>query len=257
MGIASLIVGIVGLGTWLIPFFGIPIPIVGLIVGILVLKRTAEHRKKAISGVVLGSIGLALAVSYSIISLFTYNPPDTAAQLEPLSEWVADGVISQDEYVGTDLYGDNLEYQVHWKRDALYIYVAIKARTSGWVAIGFQPALESEKKNDVILGMVRDGETVVYDLIGDISAGVYDEDTDLGGSNSVVEFGGAEEGDYTIIEFKRKLNTGDLYDQPLYEDINTIIWAYGSADDKTSPAEKWGYGAIELVYQGEGIQSED
>ena len=113
MGIASLVIGIIGLGTWLIPFIGIPIPIVGLVLSILVLKRTADHRKKAISGVVLGSMGLALAVSYSIISLSTYNPPDTLPPLEPLSVWSADGVISQNEYAGADLYGDNLEYQVH------------------------------------------------------------------------------------------------------------------------------------------------
>jgi|SRR5579871_1138435 len=57
--VVSLVLGILGLCAWIIPLFGLPITIVGLIFGINALKRV--QKGMAIAGVVLSIIGLALS----------------------------------------------------------------------------------------------------------------------------------------------------------------------------------------------------
>ena len=168
--------------------------------------------------------------------LFTVTAP------EP--QWVADGVIAPDEYTKSIGFGENFE--LFWTSDEEYIYVAMKARTSGWVSIGIHPESEAKINADMILGFVKDGETTVYDLFSANHPGPHRQDTEFGGSNNIVEFGGSEEGGYTVIEFKRQLDTGDQYDQPLTEGLNTVIWACGSGDNSTSRHTERGYGEIEL-----------
>ena len=55
---ASLVLGIIGLIAWLIPLFGFPITIVGLILGI---------RRKYTTGIVLNVIGLSITLINSVI----------------------------------------------------------------------------------------------------------------------------------------------------------------------------------------------
>lgn len=58
--VASLVLGVVGLVAWLIPFFGLPITITGLIMGIKDVK--SQNRGLAIAGIVLSSIFLCLTL---------------------------------------------------------------------------------------------------------------------------------------------------------------------------------------------------
>jgi hypothetical protein len=58
--IASLVLGIVGMVGWCLPIIGLPVTIVGLVLGIM--ARTSSKRGMAIAGIVLSIIGLALSV---------------------------------------------------------------------------------------------------------------------------------------------------------------------------------------------------
>ena len=170
--------------------------------------------------------------------------PQPSPQSTPTTTWAPDGIITTGEYAKVKTYGD---YEIHWFSDEQYIYIGLKAKTSGWVAVGIQPEPKLEKKNaDLVLGFVKDGQTIVYDLFSTDRHGPHHPDTDLGGTNDILEFGGKEDNGYTTIEFKRALNTGDPYDHQLYEGENEIIWAYGLEDDPSSEHAKKGYGEIDL-----------
>jgi len=161
----------------------------------------------------------------------------------PAASWKPDGKISDGEYTGVFKSG---EYELHWTNDNESIYIGMKAKTTGWVAMAVQPG-SLMKDADMVLGFVKDGQTVIYDLFSPGDFGPHPPDTEQGGKNDILEFGGGEEGGFTTIEFKRALDTGDKYDKPLASGKNKIIWAYGSTDDFTRQHSNRGYGEITLL----------
>ena len=183
--------------------------------------------------------------SSSEVSVPPPQPPvqsPSSPQPSSTGKWMADGVISTGEYTGTKTFGD---YELHWLSDEQYVYIAMKAKTNGWVSVGVQPGARM-KDADIMFGFVKDGKAMAYDLFSTGDFGPHPQDTELGGTNNIVEFGGKEEGGITIIEFKRALNTGDRYDKPLARGVNKIIWSYGSDDSLTPKHSNRGYGEIEL-----------
>jgi len=170
------------------------------------------------------------------------SPVPPAPPATQPAKWSADGVIGTGEYAGVKTFDD---YEIRWISDEQHIYIAMKAKTSGWVAVGIQPG-SMMKDADMMFGFVKDGKTMVSDTFSTGSYGPHPPDTDLGGKNNILEFGGREEGGYTIIEFKRALTTGDKYDHPLSKGVNKIIWAYGSDDELTPKHIVRGYGEIDL-----------
>ncbi|MDF2540675.1 MAG: hypothetical protein K0S47_393 [Herbinix sp.] len=68
LAIASLVLGIIGLLAWCIPLFGLPITIVGLVLGILGLKSI--YKGMAIAGIVLSSLGLLFSLVNSAIGAY-------------------------------------------------------------------------------------------------------------------------------------------------------------------------------------------
>jgi hypothetical protein len=168
--------------------------------------------------------------------------PPVSSVPQPVA-WSADGVISSSgEYTNINTYGD---YEINWTSDEKYIYIGLKVKTSGWVALGIQPGLMM-KDADIILGDISDGKVAVYDQFSTGNFGPHLSDTELGGINDILEFGGTETGGYTTIEFKRALDTGDEYDHPLLKGVNKIIWAYGSDDQSKIKHVSRGYGELDL-----------
>ena len=68
MAIASLVLGICGLFGWCIPCAGLPMGIVGLILGIKGLK--SENRGMAIAGIVLCSLTLVASLINAVIGAY-------------------------------------------------------------------------------------------------------------------------------------------------------------------------------------------
>ena len=170
------------------------------------------------------------------------QPPPPAASAPQPVKWLADGVITDGEYSRVQSFGD---YEIHWTGDGNYIYIGMKAKTSGWLAVGTQPGT-TMKDADMVLGFVSDGKATVYDFYCTGDYGPHPPDTELGGTNDILELGGKEVGGYTTIEFKRLLDTGDKYDRPFSVGTNKIIWSYGLDDQSTIKHVNRGYGELDL-----------
>jgi hypothetical protein len=169
-------------------------------------------------------------------------PPAPVASPGTAIKWVADGVISAGEYQDSKTFGD---YTVNWSNDNEYIYTGIKAKTAGWVAIGFSP--ETFMKNaDIIMGSVRDDKLTIADTFSTGEFGPHPPDTQLGGTDDILASAGKSDSGYTTIEFKRKLDTGDKFDKPVVKGINKIIWAYSGEPVLTVKHSLRGAGEIEL-----------
>jgi len=67
LDIISLVLGILSIFVWPIPYVGYPVSVIGIILGILVIRRGKS--KIALAGVILSSIGLALTLTNSVIGL--------------------------------------------------------------------------------------------------------------------------------------------------------------------------------------------
>ena len=69
--VASLVLGIVGLGAWCIPLIGLPVSIIGLVLGIRALK--SPSRGMAIAGIVLAILGLVATVIYAAVGVYLFT----------------------------------------------------------------------------------------------------------------------------------------------------------------------------------------
>lgn len=162
-----------------------------------------------------------------------------ACSTSPSEQWTSDGVIKAGEYPNAQKYGD---YEIFWKNDDQYLYVGMKAKTNGWVAVGFGSTM---KNTDMCFGFVKGGNAALFDLFSS-RANPLPPDTDQGGKSDILAFGGKEEGGFTTIEFKRALVTGDKLDTQLVKGVNKIIWAYGPDDTTGSKHIARGYGEITI-----------
>ncbi|WP_297091659.1 DOMON domain-containing protein [Thermococcus sp.] len=172
--------------------------------------------------------------------------PSSTASPPQLGEWKADGVIGENEYAHQlSLAGGKLV--VYWRNDGEYLYMALKGQTTGWVAIGFEPT-DKMKDADMVFGWVQEGNAVVIDAYSTGTYGPHPPDEKLGGSSDIIEYAGKEENGYTVIEFKRKLNTGDQYDKAFTPGQKVkFIFAMADADDFTTKHNiARGYGELKL-----------
>jgi hypothetical protein len=105
--------------------------------------------------------------------------------------------------------------------------------------------------SDMIFGWVEiDGAVNVVDAYSTGPLGPHPADTEQGGTDDILTYGGREENGATTIEFTRKLDTGDEYDNPIPSSGKLkIIWAAGSSDDFNSKhGSNWvGYGTIDIA----------
>lgn len=263
MGGEVLVLGIIAMGTWLIPFFGLPVPIIGLVWGILLLRRRPARKGMTISGIILSSIGLFLAVSYTIISVLGTTPDifntspggsgDSALPPPGSVEWQADGVIEPGEYKNYQSFSSGV--QIYWMNDAQFVYIGIKADTEGWVAVSFIEGLRSGGE-DTIAGYADSSKQgYIFDLWASAQPdGNKVNDQQLGGQPSMLDWAVVttiqvdeeQDSSNTVLEFRRRLNTGEVYDIPLLAGPNLIIWSVGNADDINTQPLYRGYGVIEL-----------
>ena len=70
MGIAALTLGIVSMVTWLLPPLGIPLSVIGLILGIVAFFASKLQKGRAIAGIVLCTVSLILSIGV-VVGLMT------------------------------------------------------------------------------------------------------------------------------------------------------------------------------------------
>ncbi|MDI3475386.1 MAG: hypothetical protein PWQ79_1397 [Thermococcaceae archaeon] len=163
----------------------------------------------------------------------TSEQPSTSTSTMPLGEWKADGIIGENEYSHElSLAGGKLV--IYWRNDDEYLYMALKGETTGWIAIGFEPS-RAMKDADMVFGWVENGEVKIVDAYSTGTYGPHPPDENLGGSSDILEYAGKEENGVTIIEFKRKLDTGDQYDKAFSPGQKVkFIFAMADSDDFTA-----------------------
>jgi uncharacterized membrane protein len=63
--VAALVLGISSMIVWCCPLIGLPVAITGLVLGIV--SRNSPNRGMAITGIVLSTVGLILAVANGVL----------------------------------------------------------------------------------------------------------------------------------------------------------------------------------------------
>ncbi len=172
----------------------------------------------------------------------------TAPTMTPAVEWKPDGKVSEGEYQGeVELAGGR--FRVYWRSDGEYLYMALVGETEGWVAIGFEPTVRM-KDADMVIGWVKGGKAYVVDAFSTGETGPHPPDTKIGGSNDILAYGGSEGNGVTVIEFKRKLDTGDKYDKPLVPG-RTVKFLFAMADsDQFTKKHNVAKGSGQFVLRG-------
>ncbi len=117
-----------------------------------------------------------------------------------------------------------------WKVEPDTLAVKLTAKTTGWVAVGFNPT-ESMKDANIIIGYVKKGEVKIDDDFGN-SKTSHISDTKMGGTSDITVVGGSETDGVTTIEFTMPLDSGDKNDHKI--DVNgdtKVLLAYGAGRD--------------------------
>jgi len=155
---------------------------------------------------------------------------EVAAQTTEKSKLpVVNGVLSEGEYPHVLSLKDG-KVEIYWKNDAGSLWVAIRGKTTGWVAVGFDPDKHMKGAN-FLLAYVQDDSTIFRDDYGSGRFG-HQSDTELGGKDHILECRGKEEKGVTTVEFKIPLNSGDQYDKLLKPKKEyTILLGLGKKDD--------------------------
>ena len=118
-------------------------------------------------------------------------------------------------------------FELYWEvLDEQAIYMAINAKTTGWVSVGFDPSFMM-KDADIKIGNIVDGEVTLQDHYGTSATG-HKQDKE----NEIIELAGKEADGWTMIEFIMPLNTGKSDDKAIVpgEKMKVII-AYSSSTD--------------------------
>ena len=170
------------------------------------------------------------------------SPEKKPVLAEKPGEWKPDGVIADNEYSKMQVFG---ELEVYSRIDGDKVRIALKAKTEGYVAIGFDPS-DRMKDADIIIGAVKDGKATVVDMFSTGPTGPHPPDDQQGGRNDVTVFGGAKANGVTVIEFERKLVTGDTKDKDIKVGDNKIIWAVSDTPDFSGRHAKRGGGVLKL-----------
>jgi hypothetical protein len=207
----------------------------------------------------LKSALVALLIGILLASSGCIQPKEAPVVLEKAAseEWKPDGVVGEDEYARSMVLqcqarqgytGGRME--ISWKNDQEFLYMALNGSTSGWLAVGFEPT-EWMKDADIILGYVEGEKATVLDEYSTGNYGPHIEDTMLGGTNDILQNGGRRDGANTVIEFKRKLDTGDRFDRSMHSgETVSLIWAMAdSSDQGVKHNIAYGEGIIPLIQE--------
>lgn len=170
----------------------------------------------------------------------------TAKNLPPVTkitqDWQSDGVITDGEYSNYQKVG---ELDVFTRVEGDSVMIALRAQTIGWLALGIDPE-DKMKGADMLLCYVKDNQAAVVDMYSTGTFGPHPPDDKQGGTPDITMVSGTQKDGVTLVEFKRKLNTGDSKDKPLRLGENKVIWAIGDSPDIAAKHSRRGYGTLIL-----------
>ena len=117
-----------------------------------------------------------------------------------------------------------------WRVNGVNLDIRLKAKTKGWVAIGFNT--EGSMKNaNLILGYVKRGKVKISDQFG-VRREEHIRDIMTGGQSDISNKKGSETLNQTTVSFSIPLQSGDKRDFAIKTAQETIILlAYGKRSD--------------------------
>jgi len=126
---------------------------------------------------------------------------------------------------------NNGNYLLFWDIERDELYMAMLGKTTGWVAIGFNPGDMMMDADIVIAGLVED-TPYWSDSFSTGPFGPHPADTSLGGMDNILNITVLENDGWTVVEFSRKLETDDEYDAKIIPgEEMPIMWAMGRDDN--------------------------
>lgn len=159
-----------------------------------------------------------------LIGLVFLNPVSGLTQDE------LDKYLSKDDY-SNFLSLNNGNYLLFWDIDQDELHMAMLGKTTGWVAIGFNPG-DMMMNADIVMAGFTDDSPYWSDSYSTGPFGPHPADTTLGGMDDIRNVTAIENDGWTIVEFARKLDTEDEYDALITPgEEMPIMWAMGRDDD--------------------------
>jgi hypothetical protein len=131
--------------------------------------------------------------------------------------------------------------EINWTVVGDTIYFGIDSPSTGWTGIGFSGAGPKKKGADLIMWAVENGELTTTDQFVPAFP-IPKADTSQGGKDDIIQKAGVETKSGTVVEFARKLATGDKYDNDITDGSMKVMLALGDQDNLTKahkPSQRW------------------
>ncbi len=141
-----------------------------------------------------------------------------------------DGTIAAGEYAHQYVAAD-IGMTVFWTVEGDDLRLAAQAPGEGWIAVGWGGEGPIMQGFDIAIGYVDSAGSHVADNFANDAAG-HVADTELGGKADLLEARASESADGTVLEIRRKLDTGDAeHDRPFHAGVMPVLLAYADVDD--------------------------
>jgi hypothetical protein len=174
--------------------------------------------------IMIGLTVLALALSLTA--------PGTFGQGRP----AVDGKIGASEYAKS-LKHDASGATLSWTIAGDTIYVSIQAQAEGWIGVGFLAEKTKSKQGaDQYIFTFEGGKLAAFDLHQAAAAGPPVLDESNGGKNSILQSAVDRNGRTWVVEFSRKLKTGEKTDMDIVPGKKfSLLLALGAGEAWRSP----------------------
>lgn len=168
----------------------------------------------------------------SLAILLGVSAPVALGQSQPS----ADGKIGASEYAKSFKH-DASGAALYWSITGDTIQIGIRAQAEGWVGVGFLPEKTKSKQGaDQYIFTVEGGKPVAFDLYQSSAAGPPVLDEENGGKKSILQSAVVREGNTWVVEFTRKLKTGEKTDMDLVPGKKFfLLLALGTGEAWRSP----------------------
>jgi len=188
------------------------------------------------NSVVLPLIALGIAGMMGLLLFVDFSRQWAAEQARraAIRPATLDGQIGSGEYASRYLDAAT-GIELHWSIVGEEIFMALRCPGHGWVALGWgEPdQVQMMKDADFVIAYVDQTGLHLEDSFG-VDFVAHAPDTELGGRDDILEKAGSEQEGSTVVEFRRRLDTGDPYDRAIHPGSLTVLFAHAHEDDFTS-----------------------
>ncbi len=139
--------------------------------------------------------------------------------------------IAQSQVMGADGYWSVSAKSItlQWKVEGRRLNVIVRAKTTGWVAVGFD-ATRKMKDANIIIGYVKGDSVFFRDDFGAAPV-AHRPDTSAGGNDDIADKSGTQANGYTELRFTIPLDSGGRRDRVLTKGKQyNVILAHGPAN---------------------------